>query len=43
VWNESIWKGVQWMHLAEDMDQWQALVNMVMYFWVPVRGGEFLA
>jgi len=24
------WKGVGWMHLAEDRDQWQALVNMVM-------------
>jgi hypothetical protein len=28
------WEGVGWMHLAEDRDQWQALVNMVMNLWV---------
>jgi hypothetical protein len=28
---ETTWKGVEWrMHLAQDWDQWQALVNMVM-------------
>jgi hypothetical protein len=31
-----IWqKGVDWMRLAQDRDQWQALVNMVMNLWVP--------
>jgi hypothetical protein len=29
------WKGVDWMHLAQDMDQWQAVVNTVMNRWVP--------
>jgi hypothetical protein len=29
------WEGVDWMHLAQDMDQWQVLVNMVMNFQVP--------
>jgi hypothetical protein len=24
------WEGVGWMHLAEDRDQWLALVNIVM-------------
>jgi hypothetical protein len=24
------WEGVDWMHLAQDRDQWQALVNKVM-------------
>jgi hypothetical protein len=24
------WKGVDWIHLAQDRDQWQALVNTVM-------------
>jgi len=26
------WQGVDWMSLAEDRDQWQALVNTVMKF-----------
>jgi len=29
------WKGVDWIHLAQDRDQWQDLANMVMNFWVP--------
>jgi hypothetical protein len=24
------WEDVDWMHLDQDVDQWQALVNMVM-------------
>jgi hypothetical protein len=29
------WEGVDWIHLAQDRDQWWALVNMVMNLWVP--------
>jgi len=29
------WKGVNWMHLSQDRDQGQALVNKVMNLWVP--------
>jgi len=29
------WEGVDWMPLAQDRDQWQAVVNMVMNFQVP--------
>jgi hypothetical protein len=29
------WKDVDWIHLGQDRDQWQALVNMVMNLWVP--------
>jgi hypothetical protein len=29
------WKDVNWMHLTQDMDQWEALVNIVMNLWVP--------
>jgi hypothetical protein len=32
---EIVWEGVDWMHLAQDRDQWWALVNMVMNLWVP--------
>jgi hypothetical protein len=28
------WEDVDWIHLAQDMDWWQALVNMVMNSWV---------
>jgi len=27
--------GVDWMHLAQDRDQWWVLVNMVMNVWLP--------
>jgi hypothetical protein len=29
------WEGVDWIHLAQDRDQWQALVNTVMNLQVP--------
>jgi hypothetical protein len=29
------WKGVDWMHLAQDRYQWQPLVYMVMNLKVP--------
>jgi hypothetical protein len=32
---EAGWKVVDWMHLAEDRDQWQALVNI----WVLLQIG----
>jgi hypothetical protein len=32
---ELVWKGVNWMHLALDRDQWLVLVYMVMNFWFP--------
>jgi hypothetical protein len=28
------WEGVDWILLAEDRDQWWALMNTVMNFWV---------
>jgi hypothetical protein len=27
---EIMWEGVDWMHLAQDRDQWRSLVNTVM-------------
>jgi hypothetical protein len=29
------WEGVDWIHLAQNRDQCQALVNTVMNLWVP--------
>jgi hypothetical protein len=37
------WEGVDWMHLAQDMDQWQALMNMIMNLQVPLKAGNFLS
>jgi hypothetical protein len=29
------WGGMDWIDLAQDRDQWRALVNMAMNLWVP--------
>jgi len=29
------WEGVDWFHLAQDIDQWRALVNTVMNMRIP--------
>jgi hypothetical protein len=29
------WNGIDWIDLAQDRDQWRALVKMVMNLWVP--------
>jgi hypothetical protein len=36
-----IWReGVDWMHLAQDRDQWPAPVNTVTNFWFHKRRGS---
>jgi len=32
---ERAWECVEWIHLAQDTDKWQILVNMVMKLLVP--------
>jgi len=32
---ETAWEGEDWIHLAQDMDQWRAVVNTVMNLRVP--------
>ena len=29
------WEGMDWLYLAEDRDNWLALVNAEMILWVP--------
>jgi hypothetical protein len=32
---EIVWSGIDWIDLAEDRDQWRALVNAIMNLGVP--------
>jgi hypothetical protein len=32
---ETGWYGMDWVDLAQDRDQWRALVNMIMNLWAP--------
>jgi hypothetical protein len=36
------WEGMDWMNVAQDRGQWQALVNTVINLWVPQRAKNFL-
>jgi hypothetical protein len=29
------WEGMDWIELAQDMDRWRALLNVVIKLWVP--------
>jgi hypothetical protein len=40
---EARWDGVDWIHLAQDKDQWRALMNTVMKLRVPENAGKFLS
>jgi hypothetical protein len=33
-------ESVDWIHLAQDRDHWQALVNTIMNFCVPYEAGN---
>jgi hypothetical protein len=33
---------VDWMHLAQDRDQWRSLVNIIMNHRIPLKAGDFL-
>jgi hypothetical protein len=37
------WDGMDWIHLAQDRDQWRALVNTMMKFRVPQNAGKFFS
>jgi hypothetical protein len=36
------WKGVGWIYVAQDRDQWRAVVNTVMNLRVAFKVGNFL-
>jgi len=35
-------RDIDWIHLAQDRNQWQAVVNKVMSLWVPQYAETFL-
>jgi hypothetical protein len=37
------WDGMDWIDLAQDGDQWRALVNTVMHLRVPENAERFLS
>jgi hypothetical protein len=37
------WDGVDWIDMAQDRDQWRALVSTIMNLRVPSNAGEFLS
>jgi hypothetical protein len=39
---EIAWEGVDWIHMAQDTDQWRALVNTVINLGVPQKAGKLL-
>jgi hypothetical protein len=40
---ETGWDGMDWIDLAQDMNQWRALVNTEMNLRVPKYAGRFLS
>jgi hypothetical protein len=40
---ERRWKVVDWMHLAQDRNQWPAVLKTVKKKWGFMESGEFLA
>jgi hypothetical protein len=39
---ETGWEGVDWMHLAQERNQWRDLLNTVMNLRISLEAGNFL-
>jgi hypothetical protein len=39
---ERVWEDVDWIHMAQDMNQWRAVVNTLMNLLVPLKARNFL-
>jgi hypothetical protein len=37
------WGDMDWIHLAQDREQWRAFVNTVMNLWFTSRAGKLLS
>jgi hypothetical protein len=37
------WDGMDWIYLAQDRDNWRALVNIVITLWIPYNVGKLLS
>jgi hypothetical protein len=37
------WNGMNWIDMAQDRDQWRALVNTILNLRVPSNSGKFLS
>jgi hypothetical protein len=35
--------GMDWIDMAQDRDQWRALMNTIMNLWVPQNAGKFFS
>jgi hypothetical protein len=40
---EIVWEGVDWIHVAQERNQWRLLVNTVMNYRVLWKSGKFLS
>jgi hypothetical protein len=39
---KKVWEVVEWIHLAQDMDKWRAVVKTILNFWGPEKARKFL-
>jgi hypothetical protein len=37
------WDALNRIHLAQDMNQWWALVDIIVHLWVQLNAGKFLS